>query len=52
MLEAAHVRELMDAVILELQVQVGVGEAAGAPMLTGHDLAAVMLRRTVHSLSR
>src|SRR5262249_35053602 len=30
--------ELMDAVLLELQVKVGVGEAAGAPMLRGNDL--------------
>src|SRR5262245_2487338 len=31
--------ELMDAVLLELQIQIGVGEAAGAPMLRGDDLA-------------
>src|SRR5262245_54930794 len=29
----------MDAVLLELQIQIGVGEAAGAPMLAGDDLA-------------
>src|SRR5215468_10873414 len=31
--------EPMDAVLLELQVQVGVGKAAGTPMLLGHDVA-------------
>ena len=31
--------ELMDAVLLELQVQIGVGKAAGAPMLAGDNLA-------------
>jgi hypothetical protein len=31
--------ELMDAVPLELQIKVGVGEAAGAPMLSGNDHA-------------
>src|SRR5262245_22306344 len=30
--------ELMDAVVLELQVKVGVGEATGAPMLSRNDL--------------
>jgi len=30
--------ELMDAVLLELQVQIGVGKAAGAPMLAGVSL--------------
>src|SRR5215470_15755913 len=30
--------ELMDAVLLELQVQVGVGEAAGTPVLLCDDL--------------
>src|SRR5262249_15310257 len=30
--------ELMDAVLLELQVQVGVGEATGTPMLLGDNL--------------
>src|SRR5262249_49906883 len=29
--------ELMDAVLLELQVKVGVGEAAGAPVLLGYN---------------
>src|SRR5689334_8845455 len=28
----------MDAVLLELQIQIGVGEAAGTPMFRGHDL--------------
>src|SRR5262245_45038294 len=31
--------ELVDAVLLELQVQIGVGEAARTPMLCGDDLA-------------
>jgi len=31
--------ELMDAVLLELQIQIGVGEAAGTPMLRCDDLA-------------
>ena len=31
--------ELMDAVLLELQIQIGVGEAAGTPMLRRDDLA-------------
>src|SRR5262249_26960785 len=31
--------ELVDAVVLELQIQVRVGEAAGTPMLRGDDLA-------------
>ena len=31
--------ELMDAVFLELQIQIRVGEAAGTPVLEGHDLA-------------
>src|SRR5215510_7471058 len=31
--------ELMDAVFLELQIQVGIGEATGTPMLLGHDVA-------------
>src|SRR5262249_1808775 len=31
--------ELVDAVLLELQVQIRVGEAAGAPMLRGDNLA-------------
>jgi hypothetical protein len=29
----------MDAVLLELQIQIGVGEAAGTPMLHGDDFA-------------
>ena len=37
--------ELMDAVLLELQIQVGIGEAAGAPVFRGHDFA-----RTRHEL--
>src|SRR4029077_4738541 len=31
--------DLMDAVVLELQVKVGVGEATGAPMLSRNNLA-------------
>jgi hypothetical protein len=31
--------ELMDAVLLELQIEIRVGKAAGAPMLLGDDLA-------------
>src|SRR5215510_1645721 len=31
--------ELMDAVLLELQIQICVGKAAGTPMLEGHDVA-------------
>src|SRR5262249_42061640 len=31
--------ELMNAVLLELQIQIGVGKAAGTPMLEGHDVA-------------
>jgi hypothetical protein len=31
--------ELMDAVLLELQIQIGVGKATGTPMLEGHDVA-------------
>ena len=30
--------ELMDAVLLKLQIQIGVGKAAGTPMLKGHDI--------------
>jgi hypothetical protein len=33
----------MDAVFLELQIQICVGEAAGTPMLTGDDLAWLVL---------
>src|SRR5215475_7201200 len=29
----------MDAVLLELQIQISVGKAAGTPMLKGHDVA-------------
>src|SRR6266446_9830375 len=36
--ESDH-NELMDAVLLELQIQICVGEAAGTPMLRGDDLA-------------
>src|SRR5262245_2040081 len=35
--------ELMDAVLLELQIQIRVGEATGTPMLGGDDLAWVRL---------
>jgi hypothetical protein len=35
--------ELMDAALLELQIQICVGEAAGTPMLTGDDLAWLVL---------
>src|ERR1700736_530322 len=35
--------ELMDAVILELQVQICVGEATGAPMVCGDNLARLRL---------
>ena len=31
--------QLMDAMLLELQIQVGVGETAGAPMFLRDDLA-------------
>src|SRR5262245_40007071 len=31
--------ELMNAVLLELQIQIGVGKAAGTPVLEGHDVA-------------
>src|SRR5262245_3763965 len=31
--------ELMNAVLPELQIQIGVGKAAGTPMLEGHDVA-------------
>src|SRR5690348_16250833 len=31
--------ELLDAVLLELQIQIGAGETTGAPMLLGDDLA-------------
>src|SRR5262245_12228253 len=29
----------MDAVLLELQIQIGVGKTTGTPMLEGHDVA-------------
>ena len=35
--------ELMDAVLLELQIQISVGEAAGAPVLAGNNLAGLGL---------
>ena len=35
--------ELMDAVFLELQIQIGVGKATGTPMLQGHDVARLRL---------
>src|SRR5262245_58791730 len=31
--------ELMNAVLLELHIQIGVGKAAGTPVLEGHDVA-------------
>src|SRR6516164_9381498 len=31
--------ELMNAELLELQIQIGVGKAAGTPVLEGHDVA-------------
>ena len=31
--------ELMDAVFLELQIQIRVGKPTGTPMLEGHDIA-------------
>src|SRR4029453_1449720 len=31
--------ELMNAMLLELHIQIGVGKAAGTPMLKGHDVA-------------
>jgi len=30
--------ELVDAMLFELQIQIGVGKAAGTPMLEGHDI--------------
>src|SRR5262249_46844397 len=35
----SHNDELMDAVLLELQIQICVGEATGTPMLRGDNLA-------------
>ena len=35
----SHDDELVDAVLLELQIQIRVGETAGTPMLEGHDIA-------------
>ena len=29
--------ELMNAMLFELQIQIGIGKAAGTPMLEGHD---------------
>jgi len=37
--DEAHDDELMDAVLLELQIQVRVGEAAGTPMFLRDDLS-------------
>src|ERR1043166_926147 len=39
MSDEANDDELMDAVLLELQIQIRVGEGAGTPMLCGDDLA-------------
>src|SRR5262245_19893501 len=39
MRDQAYDDELMDAVLLELQIQVGVGEPAGAPMFLRDNLA-------------
>src|SRR5262249_589779 len=37
--DESHHDELMDAVFLELHIQIRVGEATGPPMLQGHDIA-------------
>ena len=39
MCDESHDDELMDAVSLELHIQIGVGKATGTPMLLGHDIA-------------
>src|SRR5206468_8215578 len=39
----SHDDELMDAVFLELQIQIRVGETTGTPMLEGHDFARLRL---------
>ena len=36
--------ELMDAVLLELQIQSSVGKATGTPMLHRHDLARLLCK--------
>ena len=37
--DESHDDELMDAVLLELKIQISVGKATGTPMLEGHDVA-------------
>jgi hypothetical protein len=39
MCDEPHDDELMNAVPLELQIQIGVGETAGTPMLVRDDIA-------------
>jgi hypothetical protein len=39
--DESHDDEPMDAVFLELQIQIRVGEPTGPPMLEGHDVARV-----------
>src|SRR5499427_8939196 len=39
MRDEADDNEPMNAVLLELQIQIGVGKAAGTPVLEGHDVA-------------
>src|SRR5262249_22619656 len=39
MRDEADDNEVMNAVLLELQIQIRVGKAAGTPMLKGHDVA-------------
>jgi hypothetical protein len=39
MCNQAYDDELMDSMLLELEIQIGVGEAAGAPMLLDDDFA-------------
>src|SRR3984893_13569223 len=37
--DESHDNELVNPVLLELQIQIRVGETAGTPMLEGHDIA-------------
>jgi hypothetical protein len=39
----SHDDELMDAVFLELQIEICIGETTGTPMLLGHDFARLRL---------
>jgi hypothetical protein len=39
--DQSHDDEFVNAVFLELQIQIRVGETAGTPMLGGHDIARV-----------